>query len=604
MDASLLAQVGSVGKTAVPPPAPLSRQGSRQGVGSFPASVSPSGVPSKGAAPGLSADDPKRQALPLAPAVKGERPKADPSVLAPAATKTPPGDELLQGPNPLALPVKPAQVRVREYRPLGLREAVTLAEVNNPTIKAAASQVDQAQSRLLAQIALWYPQISLSAGSLPTYTGGQQFSSGLTGTGQQVGNTGTSIWRMSPVLQASWSLIDPARVPRIAAARDDFEVKKNGYLIALRDLRLQVAKAYFDLQQADELVQVGQESVRASLVSLRDARARFQAGVATKLEVLEAETQLARNQQQTTDALAQQATARRTIAAILDLPQDVTPTAKEPARVIGTWQPTLQESIIAAYAFREELDQIILNISIANSQANDALAQVQPVLKIVNSLSYGRSQGYEFVTQPAPGRYGWSVDNTVGLNFSWNIYDGGRSQALYRQQKQVANENRFRFAERRDAIRLEVETSFYQMERANRNITTTARQVLSASESLRLARLRFQAGVTTQREVVDNQRDLTQAQVFYTQAISDYNKSLAELSRRTGLDQVAFCKQPQLPAKKPTIEGIGDVPIEPSPLAPACKAQTRSALSADVGAPTAAPPPGEPWPVSAPATKP
>ena len=42
-------------------------------------------------------------------------------------------------------------------------------------------------------------------------------------------------------------------------------------------------------------VRIGQDSVKASLVSYRDARARFNAGVNTKLEVLEAETQLARD---------------------------------------------------------------------------------------------------------------------------------------------------------------------------------------------------------------------------------------------------------------------------------------------------------------------
>ena len=113
----------------------------------------------------------------------------------------------------------------------------------------------------------------------------------------------------------------------------------------------------FRLQAADEQVRIGQESVRASLISLRDARARFRAGVATKLEVLEAETQLARDQQLLSSGLADQSIARRNLAALLDLPQDVTPTAKDPSRVIGTWMPSLQESIIAAYAFREELDQ-------------------------------------------------------------------------------------------------------------------------------------------------------------------------------------------------------------------------------------------------------
>jgi OMF family outer membrane factor len=329
------------------------------------------------------------------------------------------------------------------------------------------------------------------------------------------------------------------------------------------------------------------------LVSLRDARARFQAGVATKLEVLEAETQLARNQQQTTDALRDQSIARRNIAQLLSLPQEVTPTAKEPARVIGTWQPSLQESIVAAYAFREELDQLLLKISRANSLANASLAAVQPVLRIVNSTNYSKENGYSRSSQPDASDFGWGLDNTIGLRLNWTLFDGGRSQAQYREQKQAAQQNRFLFAQQRDRIRFEVEQSFYQMEAANRNITTTARQVLSASESLRLARLRFQAGVTTQREVVDNQRDLTQAQVFYTDAIASYNLSLAELSRRTGLDQVVFCKQPQLPARKPTIEGVGDVPIEPTPLAPACKAQSRSAMGLDLGSPISPPAPEE-----------
>ncbi|MFM7312315.1 MAG: TolC family protein, partial [Cyanobium sp.] len=134
----------------------------------------------------------------------------------------------------------------------------------------------------------------------------------------------------------------------------------------------------------------------------------------------------------------------------------------------------------------------------------------------------------------------------------------------------------FRFADRRDQIRQEVEESFYQLEQNNRDISTTSREVISARESLRLARLRFQAGVTTQREVVDTQRDLTQAEVRYSSAIADYNRNLAELRRRTGLDQIALCQPVSLPAIKPEVPGVTDVPVEPQPLVPACQARVRS----------------------------
>lgn len=347
-------------------------------------------------------------------------------------------------------------------------------------------------------------------------------------------------------------------------------------MIALRDLRLQAASTYFDLQQADDEVRIGQESVRASIVSLRDVKARFQAGVATKLDVLEAETQLARDQQLLTNALAAQAIARRSLAALIDLPQNITATAKDPSRVVGVWQPSLQESVVAAYAFREELDQALLDISIANSQANAALGAVQPFLNIFAAFTGNVFQGVESVIVAQPGLSGTNYDTAIGLNLSWKLFDGGAAAAQSRQNKQLAQENTFRFAQRRDGIRLEVEQSFYELEKNNRNIVTTSQEVISAREALRLARLRFQAGVTIQREVVDNQRDLTQAEVRYSAAITNYNKRLAELRRRTGLDQVAPCTPVALPAVKPA--GVSAVPVEPAPLVPACQAAAKGVL--------------------------
>jgi outer membrane factor, OMF family len=512
--------------------------------------------------------------LPLAPeALRGYRPRLNPTLVTPAATKLAPGLENLPAPASLALPVKPEQVRITELRPLGLVEVENLAEVNNPNLKAIASQVDQAQSNLRAQISQWYPNLNLEANSLPVYNTGEQSNTVFNGVKQ---TQAINRWNLGAAITAQWSLINPQRVPTIAAARDQFEKAKFQYVIALRDLRLQAASSYFDLQQSDDQVRIGQESVRASLVSLRDSKARFQAGVATKLEVLEAETQLSRDQQLLTNSLAAQAIARRTLAALLDLPQNVTPTAKDPARVFGIWQPSLQESIVAAYTFREELDQALLDISIANSQANAALGAVQPFLNIFAAFSGSVFDGQDPQALNDPAGDGTEYNTAIGLNLSWRLFDGGAAAAQSRQNKQLAQENTFRFAQRRDGIRQEVETSFYELEKNNRNIVTTSREVISARESLRLARLRFQAGVTTQREVVDNQRDLTQAEVRYSDSITDYNKRLAELRRRTGLDQVAGCTPQSLPAIKPA--GASDVPVEPTPLIPACQAAAQGAV--------------------------
>jgi len=534
--------------------------------------------------------------LPDAIDQKGERPQADPSALPSAATELPELLQPLAAPPSLALPDQPDEVRIHELRPLTIDAALELAEVNSPSLKAAASLVDQAKSSLRAAISSWYPTIDLSASGLPEYFKSYSYQNPdfvpdrvvQKPTGQVNPITGNEItrpvtrdgfnerygreWRVNVSLQVRWDLINPARVPEIAAARDNYERVSMSYLIALRDLRLEVSAAYFRLQEADEGVRIGQASVRSSLVSLRDARARYNAGVNTKLEVLEAETQLARDRSLLTDRLAEQETARRFLARLLDLPQDITPTAATPSTPLGLWEPSLQESIIAAYNYREELDQLILDISIDNSQANAALAAVQPVLSFVNTTTTFRNEGQTNRTSIGEidmDDFRWGVNNSTALTARWRLFDGGRARAEYRRFKQAAEESTYRFAQTRDLIRFEVEQSFIDLRAAIQSIETTTSEVLSSRESLRLSQLRVQAGVATQREVVDNQRDLTNAELRYAGAISDYNTSLAELRRRTGLDALIACPAISRPAEKPPVDGTV-IPIGPTALKTAC----------------------------------
>jgi len=488
--------------------------------------------------------------LPTAPQLKGERPTSKEGAFVPAATELTPSLQPLIAPPSLALPDQKQQVSIHELRPLTLEDALLLAEVNSPTLKAAASQVEQFKSSLRAAISSWYPTVDLSASGLPEYFKSYSFQNpdfvpGISTPAVTNPLTGEEIspaqerdgeneryareWRVNASLQVSWDIINPRRVPQIAAARDRYEKSRDSYAIALRDLRLETSTDYFNLQEADEGVRIGQASVRASLVSLRDARARFNAGVNTKLEVLEAETQLARDRNILTEKLGDQDTSRRLLASKLDLPQDITPTAATPARPLGSWEPSLQESIVAAFNFREELDSLLLDISIGNSEANASLAAVQPVLSFVNTSSTSRREGQSGKTSLGDidmDDYVWSVQNSTALTATWRLFDGGRARAEYRRSKQAAEESAYRFARTRDSIRLEVEQSFFGLRTAVQNIQTTGSEVLSARESLRLSQLRVQAGVSTQREVVNNQRDLTNAELRYAGAIRDTTPAL------------------------------------------------------------------------------
>ena len=516
--------------------------------------------------------DPLPKPLPQAPVVKGQRPKSNPTVLPPAAIKLEPSLQRLAAPATLALPTKSEQVRIVNMRPMSLREVENLAEVNNPNLKAIASQVDQAQSNLRVQLAKWYPSLALTANGFPNYTGGQQMANDANPNTAASGNqlSITNRWAMSSTLTAQWDVINPQRVPDVSAARDQFEKAKNQYLIGLREVRLEAAEAYFNLIREDEQVRVGQQAVSASLISLQNAKARYQAGVATKLEVLQAETQLTRDRYLLDLNLQEQAWRRRDLARVLNLPQDVSPAAKDPLKVVGLWKPSLDQSIVAAFTFREELDNLILDISAANSQANSALANVQPFMTLVNSLLATRYTGIEQIIVDLPGTYGYAVQNSVGLNFNWKLFDGGSARSLYRQYKQKAQENEYKFADQRNRLRFEVERTYFELIKANQNILSQSKGTFSARETLRLARLRFAAGVTTQLEVQQTQRDYTQAETLWAEAIADYNILLFRLRRFTGLDSIVECRSAPLPAVKPAQLDSETVPVPPSPLTPAC----------------------------------
>jgi len=527
--------------------------------------------------------DPSPEQLPNAIKVKGPRPKSNPEVITPAATSLPEELDGLQAPAPLALPTTPSQVRIVDYRPLRLNQVEKLVEVNSPLLKAIASQVEQAKSNLRAQISAWYPTLNLSTSGFPSRDFGSR-TTRYTNSFATLNNPNyQDIYKESQIYGAgasvrfNWDLINPQRVPQIAAARDQFEKAKNQYLITLRELRLQAASAYFQLQYSDDQVRIGKSATQSSSVNLRDARARLQAGVATKLDVMEAETQLARDQQKLTEGMLQQAIARRDLARLLDLPQNVTPTAADPSTLLGVWQPSLQESIVAAYAFREELSNLILDVSIANSNANNALGNIQPTLSVFGNSGWDKR--FDDGNGSGSENLGYNVESIIkeaGLNIKWNLFDGGRSAAQARQQRQLATENTYKFSTQRDQIRFDVEQAYYNLQAQIRNLITTSRQVLSTRESLRLARLRFQAGVGTQRNVVDSQRDTTTAEVDYSRAVTTYNTNVAQLKRRTGLDQVLRCTPTKLPALPPNKDPITDVPVIPVPTNSPCLVQAVS----------------------------
>ncbi len=442
----------------------------------------------------------------------------------------------LNAPDDLSRPSRSRDILVKTFKKVKLDELENILIDNNRRIKIYLEKINQAKSLLKSSLSSWYPTLNLTANGIPQY-----FESDNYNESNLIQDTSSKQWSSSISAQIKWDLINPKRVPEIASARDSFEKAKHSYSIVLRDLKLEAKRRYFNLQKANKEIEVAKQSIESSTLGLKDAEIRLESGIGTKLEVLEAKTQLARDQQLLNIKLGDQKIGQRSLAEILNLPEDVTPLIGSKTKILGIWDLSLEDSIIAAYNTREELDSILLDISINNSNANAALASGQPKLSIVNTTTSSFARGELNKISPKTDTESSSFSNTIGLNATWFIFDGGNARSLYNFNKSKAKEAKLNFALQRAQIRKEVEEVFFKLESAKLNISSSYTEVLSARESLRLAKLRYKSGITTQREVVNNQRDLTDSEVRYIISVTSYNTLLSDLSRQTGLDNIKPC---------------------------------------------------------------
>jgi len=144
-------------------------------------------------------------------------------------------------------------------------------------------------------------------------------------------------------------------------------------------------------------VRIGQESVRASLVSLRDARARFQA-----VSLHQAGVPRPKPSSPATSSWLTRHLARSVRGAVAPWPPSLkfspgrpTPTAKEPAPGAGLFLVAHRcRKHRGCYAFREELDQInsrYLSISTAAPMVFQFRGLFSRSLSIVNNFLAGIS---------------------------------------------------------------------------------------------------------------------------------------------------------------------------------------------------------------------
>ena len=437
-------------------------------------------------------------------------------------------DNLIPSSNPLQFPTKPEEVTFQGNQPITLAQALELARRNNRDLQVSQLELERNKAALREAQAALLPTLGIST----DITRGQdantqrqlELQQQQTGIAQPGDKASTSFTGQA---QLSYNLYTSGRVQAtIRAAEEQVRFYELAVETQFETIRLNVATDYYNLQQADEQVRIAQSAVQNSEASLRDAEALEQAGVGTRFDVLRSQVNLANAQQDLTNARSQQAIARRQLATRISLPQAINISAADPVQLAGLWNPTLEQSIVLAYQNRPELQQQLAQRNTSEQQRRQALAELGPQVSLV--ASYNLLDQFNDNVSVTDGY-------SLGVRATLNLYDGGAARARADQSKANIAIAETQFAEQRNQIRFQVEQAYSTQQSSLENVQTANTALEQAREALRLARLRFQAGVGTQTDVINSENDLTQAEGNRVRAILDYNRALAQLQRSVTL---------------------------------------------------------------------
>lgn len=391
----------------------------------------------------------------------------------------------------------------RLYGDALLTELVEAAIARNPDAMIAAAQVEEAEGVLKEAHAALFPQIDL---------GGQGTRSRVSTLGALPVPPGVPVVRSDfrGALSTSFEVDFWGRLRRAEeAVRAQLAASRNARDMTALTLAGATAQAYFLLRSLDAQVAVSDVTLTLREDSTKLIRSRFDGGIASELELRQAEGA-------TADVLAQLAELRRQRAQVLH--QLAALTARPGLRV----EPGDLERIpvppvpplglpSALLDRRPDVRAAEQSLVAANARIGVAKAAMMPTISLTGSFG---AQSRDLSDLLGRGAGIWSL----GAGLTMPLFDAGRLAARSEQAEARARQALATYAKASENAYREVADGLTNGQRASEGEAAQRLRVEAAAGSARLARKRWEAGYSGYLEVLDAERTLNDARLALTRA--------------------------------------------------------------------------------------
>jgi len=276
-----------------------------------------------------------------------------------------------------------------------------------------------------------------------------------------------------------------------------------------QELDYQVVETFYAALMNEQGVRVAEEQVAFAETQLQLAKARFAAGSVARLDVLQAEVELANAKARRIQAKAAVDTAHQALRTVLSLPQ--TQRLVLQGNLDERPQPVIRTTLEQVLPSRPDLQAFSARRDLAQHAVNLANAEWKPSLALTGNVQY-QEDGLSNLLNTSNQSYTFGVALRVPL-FS---APGASARRGVAQAQMKQAEHGLRAAT--DAARLELESAWTAFEAADEVVATQEKALELARESVAIAQVSYENGVITSAELNDAQVRLLQTEWNLMQA--------------------------------------------------------------------------------------
>lgn len=435
---------------------------------------------------------------------------------------------------------------------LTLNEAVSIALQTSRALASAQAAFEAARARTAETRSQLFP--SVGAGAKYQYFDEQ--TSANFGGGAVTLNP-----QFNPVYTASVGLpIDITGAIHAAVSQSHFEeiASRNDYDRTRNQVVFDVKSAFFSVLRAQAQLGVAIENLNNARERLAFAKKNFSAGTNPKFDVITAERDVAEAQQ---GLIVAKAAVSINLAALKNVIgvsiQDRVSISSKDSLEVPDEKETGKAEDMALKSSAASLETVpddfdfgpdylgYLKEALSNRpEILEGQAEIQAARKGIQyarrSILPSANLSLAYVHTPKATLFERVNQDVLTLDLSLPVFDGGLARARVREATAKVSQAEITHRQALDLVQVEVQQAYIALVQARQRVAVSRVEVAQADEAYRVARLRYnsgvslQAGVSPQLELSNVQVTSTQARSNQVNALYDYNLAKAQLDRALG----------------------------------------------------------------------